>query len=80
MDRDCTRDCSTSSTFSTEMDSSDDYLNDKILTDKPLADEAISLMKKLSTYIVNSFIATGYDTFDVIADLTNEDITEMKQS
>ena len=34
MDRDCTRYCSTSSTLSTEMDSSDDYLNDKILTDE----------------------------------------------
>ena len=34
MDQDCTRDCSTSSTFSAEMDSSDDYLNDKILTDE----------------------------------------------
>ena len=58
--------------------SSDDYLNDEILTDE-LADEAISLMKKkLPTYIVNSFIATGYDTLDVIADLTNEDITEIE--
>ena len=78
MDRDCTRVCSTSSTLSAEMDSSDDYLNDEILTDE-LADEAISLMKeKLPTYIVNSFIATGYDTLDVIADLTNEDITEIE--
>ena len=77
MDWDCTRVCSTSSTLSAEMDSSDDYLNDEILTDE-LADEAINLMKKLSTYIVNSFIATGYDTLDVIADLTNEDITEIE--
>ena len=60
------------------MGSSDDYLNDEILTDK-LADEAISLMKKkLPTYIVNSFIATGYDKLDVIADLTNENITEIE--
>ena len=44
-------------------------LNDEIVTDE-LADEAISLMKKLPTYIVNNFIATGYDTLDVIADLT----------
>ena len=72
------RDCSTSSTFSAEMDSSDDYLNDEILTDE-LADEAISLIKKkLPTYTVNSFIATGYDTLDVIADITNEDITEIE--
>ena len=77
MDWDCTRVCSTSSTLSAEMDSSNDYLNDEILTDE-LADEAINLMKKLSTYIVNSFIATGYDTLDVIADLTNEDITEIE--
>ena len=27
---------------------------------------------------MNSFIATGYDTLDVIADLTNEDITEIE--
>ena len=59
------------------MGSSDDYLNDEILTDE-LADEAISLMKKLPTYIVNSFIAIGYDTLDVIADLTNEDIIEIE--
>ena len=78
MDLDCTKDSSTSSKFSAEMGSSDDYLNDETLTDE-LANEAISLMKKkLPTYIVNSFIATGYDTLDVIADLTNEDITEIE--
>ena len=36
------------------------------------------MKKKLPTYIVNSFIATGYDTLDVIADLTNEDITKIE--
>ena len=77
MDWDCTRDCSTSSTFSAEMDSSDDYLNDKIITDE-LANEAIILMKKkLPTYIVNSFIARGYDTPDVISDDTLEIITQL---
>ena len=65
-------------TFSTKMHTSDDQLNDEFLTDE-LADEAISLIKKkLAAYIVNSFIATGYDTLDVIADLTNEDITEIE--
>lgn len=44
-----------------------------------LANEAIRLMKmKLPPYIVNSFIATGYDTLDVIADLTDKDITEIE--
>lgn len=58
--------------------SSDDHSTNKNLTDE-LADEAIRLMKKkLPTYIVNCFIATGYDTLDVIADLTNEDITEIE--
>ena len=53
-------------------------MNDEILTDE-LADEAISLIKKkLAAYIVNSFIAIGYDTIDVIADLINEDITEIE--
>lgn len=41
-----------------------------------LANEAIRL--KLPPYIVNSFIATGYDTLDVIADLTDKDITEIE--
>jgi len=41
------------------------------------SDKAISLMK-ISTYIVNSFIATGYDTLDITADLTNEDITKIE--
>ena len=27
---------------------------------------------------MNSFIATGYNTLDVIADLTNEDITKIE--
>ena len=44
-----------------------------------LADEAVSLMKKkLPDYVVNSFIATGYDTLDVIADLTDEDISKVE--
>ena len=41
-----------------------------------LADKAVSLM--ILAYIVNSFIATGYDTLDVIADLTDEDISEVE--
>ena len=81
MDRDCTRDCSTSGTFSAEIDSSDDYLNDEILTDK-LANEAISLMKKkLPTYVYSEHFhcySIGYDTLDIIADLTNEDITKIE--
>ena len=60
-----------------------DTPDDEILMDEladSLADEAISLMKKkLPTYIVNSFIATGYDTLEVIADLTNEDITKIEK-
>ena len=59
------------------MDSSDDYLNDKIITDE-LADKAIILMKKkLPTYMVNNFIARGYDTPDVISDDTLEIITQL---
>ena len=55
-----------------------DHLNDEILTDE-LADEAIGMMKKkLPAYVVKSFIATGYDSLDVIADLTNERITEIE--
>ena len=42
------------------MDTLYDYLNDEMLTDE-LVDEAISLMKKLPAYLVNNFIATGYD-------------------
>ena len=64
--------------MNTADDNFQDDWNEEILTDE-LADEAITLMKKkLPPYIVNSFIATGYDTLDVIADLTNEDITEIE--
>ena len=57
------------------MDSLDDRLSDEILTD-----EALKLMKKkLPSYVVNSLIATGYDTLDVIAELTDESISEIER-
>ena len=56
------------------MDNSADSLDDTILTD-----EALSLMKKkLPNYVVNSLIATGYDTLEVIAELTSKDLTEIE--
>ena len=62
------------------MDSShlaDEALDNTILTDNGL------MRKKLPSYMcmwpVNNFIATGYDTLDVIAELNNDGLEEIKK-
>ena len=57
------------------MEASDDHSSDELLTG-----EALKLMKqKLPQYVVNSLLATGYDTLDVIAELTDETISEIEK-
>ena len=60
------------------MDSS--HLEDETLDDTILTDDATSLMrKKLPSYVVNSFIATGYDTLFVIVELDNDGLEEIEE-
>lgn len=48
--------------------------------DYMLTSEACALMKqKLPSYVVNSFIATGYDTLDVIAEINDEALAEIEE-
>lgn len=48
--------------------------------DTILTSEACALMKRrLPSYVVNSFIATGYDTLDVIAQINDEALAEIEK-
>ena len=63
------------------MDSYCSHLEDEALDDTILTDEATSLMKKkLPSYVANSFIATGYGTLDVIAELDNDGLEEIEEN
>ena len=56
------------------------HLEDEALDDAILTDDATSLMrKKPPSYVVNSFIATGYDTLDVIAEVDNNGLEEIEE-
>ena len=55
-------------------------LQEGCLDDFMLTSEACALMKQnLPSYVVNSFIATGYDTLDVIAEMNDEALAEIEE-
>ena len=58
-------------------------MSQKIVLDNPsndaLTNEAYLFMKKmLPSYIVNCFMATGYDTLDVLAEINDESLAEIQ--
>ena len=57
---------------STEESSSSD-------SDNALTNEAYLFMKKMLSYIVNCFMATGCDTLDVPADINDESLAEIEE-